>query len=97
MKKITLSLLALVAVLLMSCGNATVNKMEKAYEKAIAAAENATSIDELNEVSSALYLEVQALGEEAGDDVAFESAFKDVEKLAMKYYEVYNEKAAELQ
>lgn len=96
MKKLTLTLLAFVALTLSSCGNDVISKMEGCYEKAIAAAEKAVSADELNEISTNLVEEMQALSVEAGNDVALQAAFEEMEGLAVKYTEVFKAKEAEL-
>ncbi len=93
MKKIILSLVALCAVALVSCGGKAMGEIENAVKAAIEQTQAATSIQEVGAAGLQLEAEMQRIQAEAGDGFAFTG---EANKLIEEYQKTAEAKLAEL-
>lgn len=97
MRKITLSLLSLVALLLISCGSSADDKFKDAYEKGCVGAQKATTIKDLDSISGVLKTDIETIGKEIGDPEEFTAVAAKFTELHDKYCKIYDAKKAELE
>ncbi|MFR9603603.1 MAG: hypothetical protein SNG02_07000 [Rikenellaceae bacterium] len=92
MKKFFLSLSLLCACMMVSCGNAEVDKINELVIEATEQTAAATTPDEVAQIATELQAEMDKIGSESGEKISFG---KNADESLAKYQEVVKAKLAE--